>query len=108
MEELRLVVDPALGLEAGEIVTAWNADASLRARAEARQQPEAAGAFVDPLLAQGLISFAVSVSGGLTCNLILDFIRARLKARNKDAAVQVERRTLPTGEVLRAVRTDKE
>jgi hypothetical protein len=53
----------------------------------------------DPLNAQSRRSSAKE--------LVLDFIRARLKDRGKDAAFEVEQRELPTGERILVVRADK-
>jgi hypothetical protein len=101
MDQLNVALDPSLGLSADELVEAWNASPGLRAKAEAKRKRTAPGTFLDPMLAQGLVSFAVSVAGGLTTNLILDFIRARLKAKgNESMPVEIEQRELPTGERL--------
>jgi hypothetical protein len=105
MDRLSLAIDPRLGLDASTLAAAWNEAPELRAKAEAASIRTPPGGFIDPVLAQGLVSLAISVVGGLTTNLILDFIRARLKAEGKkDAAVEVEQRELPTGERLLIVR----
>jgi hypothetical protein len=101
MNQLSLALDPKLGLSADELVTAWNADPDLRSKAAANHERPALGTLLDPLLAHGLVSLAVSVAGGLTTNLILDFLRGRLKAKGQEnPAVEIEQRELPTGERL--------
>src|SRR3712207_1655688 len=98
MDKLTLALDPRLGLDAYDLVAAWNADAGLRTKAEADRGQAAPGTFLDPMLAQGLVSLAVSVTGGITIGLVLDFLRARLKAKDKDTPVEIVERELPGGE----------
>jgi hypothetical protein len=50
------------------------------------------------MLAQGLVSLAVSLTSGITTGLVLDFLRARLKAESKDTPIELVERELPTGE----------
>jgi hypothetical protein len=100
-----LVLDPKLGLEPGAIVTAWNGDPTCCGRAEAKLGHAAPGDFIDPTLAAALVSFAVSVAGGLTKDLLLDFIRAKLpKKDGKAPVVEIEQRELPSGERLMIAR----
>ena len=108
MDKLALALDPRLGLTADEIVASWNADPALREKAEARREQAAPGTFLDPLMAQGLVSLAVSTAGGLTTNLILDFIRARLKTKGKEETpIEIEQRELPTGERILITRVGR-
>jgi hypothetical protein len=98
MHKLGLALDPRLGLDVDELVTVWNADPDLRGKAEAGRGRPAPGTFLDPMLAQGLVSLAVSLTGGITTGLVLDFLRARLKAESKDTPVELVEHELPDGE----------
>ena len=98
MDELSLALDPRLGLDPDDLVAAWNADAKLRGKAQAARGQAPPGAFPDPMLAQALVSLAVSVTGGITTGLVLDFLRARLKAKGRDTPLEIVERELPSGE----------
>ena len=50
------------------------------------------------MLAQGLVSLTVSVTSGLTTGLVLDFLRARLKAKGKETPAEIIERELADGE----------
>jgi hypothetical protein len=98
MERIRLVLDPKLGLEPGELAAAWNAEPALVAQATATRGEAEAGSFLDPMLAQGLVTLAVSVTASITSGLVLEFVKARLQAKGKTVPVVVEQRELPSGE----------
>jgi hypothetical protein len=99
MDKLSLALDPRLGLDPDDLVAAWNADAELRGKAEADRGRAAPGTF-DPVLTAALVSLAVSVAGSVTSGLVLDFLRARLKAKGegRDTPLEIVERELPSGE----------
>ena len=97
MDRLSIALDPQLGFDPDDLVTSWNTDADLRAKAEAARGHAAPGTF-DPTLATALVSLAVSVTGSVTTGLVLDFLRAKLKAKGQDTPVELLERELPAGE----------
>ena len=107
MDKLTLALDPRLGLTADEIVAGWNADPTLREKAEAKRGQATPGTF-DPTLAQTLVTLAVSVAGSITSGLVLELIKARLKAKGKEETpVEIEQRELPTGERILITRVGR-
>ena len=80
----------------------------MRGKAEAARGQAVPGTFIDPMLAQALVSLAVSVTGGISSGLILDFLRARLKAKGKDTPVEIVERKLPGGDRVLIARAKAE
>jgi|SRR3954470_12260168 hypothetical protein len=98
MDKLTLTLDPRLGLDADDLVAAWNAEPTLHAKAEASYRRPAHGTFHDSTLVQILLDYTVSVGGGITTGLVLDLILRRLTAKGKDTPVEIIERELPGGE----------
>ena len=102
-----LYLDPSLPIRGDELAKAWNEDPKYRSLAEAQTSQTPPATFVDPLVAQGVISFAVTVTGGLTMNLLLDMIRDRVRAKGIPSDISGEERKSPAGDQILIVKADE-